>query len=105
MAMPIAQYVVSVGLDGHIAYHGSVEETLANDKEMQKEVAESDIAEQKAEEAGVVDSAVVKEEELGKLMMAEEVSEGHIDWDARKWRRSIIVRSWDWIIGSKITLV
>ena len=85
--MPVAQYVVSMGLDGRIASHGSVKETLANDKEMQKEVMESELAEQKAEESLIIDGIGGKQkEESGKLVMAEEVSEGHIGWDACTWR-------------------
>lgn len=86
MMMPVAQYVISLGSDGRIASHGSVAETLAVDKEMQKEVMESEIAEQKADEAFALEGAEEnKLDNSGKLVMAEEVVEGHIGWDASEW--------------------
>lgn len=82
MSMPIAQYVVSLGIDGRIASQGSVSETLANDDEMRKEAMESELAEKKADE---VEATEGKEEKkgndgAGKLVMAEEIAEGHVSF-------------------------
>lgn len=82
MTMPIAQYVVSLGIDGRVVSQGTVTETLAKDDEMRKEAMESELAEKKADE---VEATEGKEEKkpndgAGKLVMAEEVAEGHVSF-------------------------
>ncbi|KAJ7919040.1 P-loop containing nucleoside triphosphate hydrolase protein [Mycena leptocephala] len=66
MAKPIANYVVSMGLDGHIHSHGSISEALATDEVL---------AEELSKDQDVLDK---------KLIVAEEVEEGHVSWDALK---------------------
>lgn len=85
MATPIADYVVSVGLDGRISSHGSVQDALAKNKELSAEVADEVVAIEK-------DDTTIDAEEPnepakkadGKLTVAEEIAEGHVSWPARK---------------------
>lgn len=95
MATPVADYVVTVGLDGRITAHGSVQDALAKNKELSAEVAEEVVAIEK-------DDATIDAEEPnepakkadGKLTVAEEIAEGHVSWPACKFlycRRKVYV--------------
>ena len=84
---PIADYVVSLGTDGRIASQGTLSSALAKDKKLAKEAAEEAQVEDKAEHTvdesePVAESAAPKKD--GKLIVAEEISEGHVGWSARK---------------------
>ncbi|KAH9059060.1 hypothetical protein EDB87DRAFT_1675205 [Lactarius vividus] len=85
MVTPLVDYVVSLGKDGRIVSQGSVSDALKNDKTLAKELAE--------------DARAIKDEEKkidseehdrtansadGKLILAEEVAEGNVSWDAVK---------------------
>lgn len=102
MATPIADYVVSVGLDGRIATHGSVQDALKKNKALSDEVAEEVIAIEK-------DDTTIDAEEPnkpaktadGKLTVAEEIQEGHVSWPAREYRYTYFCQSncsshWIW---------
>ncbi|KAI9434147.1 hypothetical protein H4582DRAFT_2112597 [Lactarius indigo] len=85
MASPIADYVVSLGKDGRIASRGSVSDALKKDKALAKELSRGTRAIKDNEEK--IDS--VKPDETvgsadGKLILAEEISEGDVSWDAIK---------------------
>lgn len=85
MVSPLASYVVSIGKNGRIANRGSVAEVLGKDKEMQAEMKKSDEMNKKEEEAPPVateDKKPAKGD--GKLVMAEEIAEGHVSWPALK---------------------
>ena len=83
MASPLADYVVSLGRDGRVASRGSVADALKKDKTLAKELAEGAHAikddekridpEEPNEPAKAAD---------GKLILAEEIAEGHVSWDA-----------------------
>ncbi|KAH8990840.1 hypothetical protein EDB92DRAFT_1935217 [Lactarius akahatsu] len=82
MAYPIADYVVSLGLDGRITSHGSVSDALTKDKTFAKGLAESFCAIK-----GDGTKIVVEEPDKttgrvdGKLILAEESAYGHVGWD------------------------
>ncbi|KAI9435350.1 hypothetical protein H4582DRAFT_2112394 [Lactarius indigo] len=85
MASPLADYVVSLGKDGQIASRGSVSDVLKKDKTLAKELAKGARAIKDNEEK--IDS--VKPDETvksadGKLILTEEIAEGHVSWDAVK---------------------
>ncbi|KAL5534538.1 hypothetical protein ACEPAG_1001 [Sanghuangporus baumii] len=85
MVSPIASFVVCLGTDGRIASQGTVAETMASDKEMQAEIEKSEEAIKKAEEASVVDGPKGEAGKSdGKLVVAEEIAEGHVSWKAVK---------------------
>ncbi|KZV76920.1 multidrug resistance-associated ABC transporter [Peniophora sp. CONT] len=84
MASPIAHYVVSLGTDGQILSRGSVSDAMAKDENLAHEVEEEAQIIEKTE-TEVVDNeepdATAKQAD-GKLIVAEEVAEGHISWTA-----------------------
>ncbi|KAI9431384.1 hypothetical protein H4582DRAFT_2085055 [Lactarius indigo] len=85
MASPLADYVVSLGKDGRIASRGSVSDALKKDKTLVKELAKGARAIEDNEEK--IDS--VKPDETvksadGKLILTEDIAEGHVSWDAIK---------------------
>lgn len=83
MASPIADFVVSLGIDGTVLSQGSVSDALAQDKSLVAEVIEDKRAMEKADQQ--LDGNEVKPEAIkadGKLIVAEEINEGHISWRA-----------------------
>src|SRR6266702_578140 len=83
MASPLADYVVSLSKDGRIASRGSVSDALKKDKTLAKELAESARAvkdDEKTIDAEEPDETAKQAD--GKLILAEEIAEGHVSWDA-----------------------
>ncbi|KAH9028057.1 hypothetical protein EDB83DRAFT_2543807 [Lactarius deliciosus] len=85
MAAPLADYVVLLGKDGLIASHGSVSDALKKDKTLAKEFAEGTRAikdDEKKFDSEKPDETARPAD--GKLILAEEISEGNVSWDAVK---------------------
>ncbi|KAH9016815.1 P-loop containing nucleoside triphosphate hydrolase protein, partial [Lactarius pseudohatsudake] len=85
MATPLADYVVSLGKDGRIASRGSVSDALKKDKTLAKELVEGTRAikdDEKKIDSEEPDETVKSAD--GKLILAEEISEGNVSWDAVK---------------------
>ncbi|KZP16764.1 P-loop containing nucleoside triphosphate hydrolase protein [Athelia psychrophila] len=83
MASPIANFVVSLGIDGTVLSQGSVSDALAKNKTLLAEVIEDKRAMEKADQQ--VDSSQVTPEVAkvdGKLIVVEEINVGHISWGA-----------------------
>ena len=84
---PLADFVVSLGTDGRIASQGSHSSALAKDKTLAKEAAaEAEVtnkAEHTVDEAEPAEEAAAPKSD-GKLIVAEEIQEGHVGWPARK---------------------
>jgi hypothetical protein len=86
MAAPVADFVVSLGADGRVRSRGSVEQALARDSALKRELAQEERALQKAEareadgEGAPAPAAEARGD--GKLIMKEEVAEGHVSWAA-----------------------
>ncbi|KAK0203772.1 hypothetical protein DFS33DRAFT_1431870 [Desarmillaria ectypa] len=89
MAEPIAQFVVSLK-DGRIASQGSLSNALSRDRALAKEAQQDEEALHKADEEVDAENAEgtagdpVKDKSDGKLIMAEEIQEGHISWPSLK---------------------
>jgi hypothetical protein len=85
MTSPIADYVVSLGLDGRVACHGSVSDAVAKDKTLAAELVEGTRA-IKDEEKRIdqEDPDATAKQADGKLIVAEEIAEGHVSWGACK---------------------
>jgi len=86
MVSKVAQFVVSLGLDGRVTSQGTLAEALSRDSKLLADVAKENKLEEKQVE--VVDppeegEKVPKKE--GKLVVAEEVALGRVSWPARKW--------------------
>ena len=84
MVSPIAEFVVDIGSDGRILSQGTLENALAHDSKLLKDVeheaeelqkADQEIDGEKAEEVDGPSSA-------GKLVVAEEMELGHVGWRA-----------------------
>lgn len=80
MARPIADFVIGMGIDGRVVSQGSIADALAQNKSLAKEVSKEEQALEKTEE--VVDTEPVGPESKpdGKLIVAEEIEEGHVSW-------------------------
>ncbi|KAJ7164522.1 hypothetical protein C8R46DRAFT_1193124 [Mycena filopes] len=80
MTSKLADFVVSVSLDGRVHGQHSVSEALATDKVLAEEVSKDqevlDIAEQ------ALDSAKEAPQVNGKLVVAEEIAIGRVSWEA-----------------------
>lgn len=84
MVSPVAQYVVLMGTDGQISRHGVVSEVIAQDKRLADKI-EHEIAAvetEKAEEAILDALPAAEKAQGGKLMVAEEIAEGHVSLSA-----------------------
>ncbi|KAJ6462020.1 hypothetical protein C8R47DRAFT_1225647 [Mycena vitilis] len=84
MAKPLAKYVISMGIDGRIHSHSSISEALATDEVLAQELSkDQEILEKKVDE---VDAPLPPAEKKtdGKLIVAEEIEEGHVSWHALK---------------------
>lgn len=78
--------MVSLGTDGRIASLGTLSKALSKDKHLAAEVAEEQKATDKAEHT--VDDTTVEPSapaKNGKLIVEEEMSEGHVSWSACKY--------------------
>ncbi|KAF7978858.1 hypothetical protein HWV62_44329 [Athelia sp. TMB] len=86
MASPIANFVVSLGIDGTVLSQGSVSDALAQNKSLVTEVVEDKKAMEKADQEidSTADPKAVGAKPDGKLIVAEEINEGHVSWGALK---------------------
>lgn len=85
MVAPIADFVVDMRADGRILSQGSLDNVFKHDSHLVKEVTEERRVLEKAEhENGVekLEDAVAKQT-AGKLVVAEEMEDGHVGWSAR----------------------
>jgi hypothetical protein len=83
MAKPLADYVVSMGLDGHVHSHASISEALAADEVLAEELSkDEEVLDKKTDEIDTLPATETKAD--GKLIVAEEIEEGHVSWDALK---------------------
>ncbi|KAK0238173.1 hypothetical protein EDD85DRAFT_833297 [Armillaria nabsnona] len=88
MAEPIAQFIVSLK-EGRVASQGSLSTALSRDRALAKEAQRDEEAMHKADEeidteedtTGATDK---DKKSNGKLIMAEEIQEGHIGWASLK---------------------
>jgi hypothetical protein len=85
MASPVAHFVVSLGIDGRVLTQGFMSEALVQDKNLGEEVMEDEQATKKAiDEIDPTSSKNETAKGVGKLMVAEEIQEGHVSWQALK---------------------
>ncbi|KAF8068784.1 P-loop containing nucleoside triphosphate hydrolase protein [Lyophyllum atratum] len=85
MAAPISDFVVSLDSDGRISSQGTISDALAKNSKLKLEVVEDQ--EMKLKEEDEIEGgqeADVRKEVEGKLIIEEEVSEGHIGWESIK---------------------
>lgn len=91
MVAPSADFVVDMGADGHILSQGSLDNVLKHDSHLVKEVLEEREELEKAEHE--VDAEKPKDtaakQAAGKLVVAEEMEDGHVGWSARAFSSNI----------------
>ncbi|KAF9645156.1 hypothetical protein BDM02DRAFT_3189933 [Thelephora ganbajun] len=82
LAGPVADFVVSLGQDGQILSQGTFSEALKSNKALLKEVKAEDAEVAKADET--IDDVLpeIPEGKGGKLIVKEEIAEGHVSWSA-----------------------
>ncbi|KAJ6504343.1 hypothetical protein C8R47DRAFT_1316459 [Mycena vitilis] len=82
----IADFVVSVGLDGHVHSRGSISDALVKDEVLTEEVSKDqaivELADQEINSVAVAKNQLPKTD--GKLIVAEEIAFGHVSWGALK---------------------
>ncbi|KAG9098020.1 hypothetical protein FS749_004906 [Ceratobasidium sp. UAMH 11750] len=89
MVSEVADFVISLGSDGRIASQGSIADALRLNSKLRAEVEKEEELEKKADET-VDDNQPVEQKEApakssdGKLIVAEEIAEGRIQWPALK---------------------
>lgn len=82
---PIAQFVVTLGRDGHVSSHGTLSAMLAEHGPLLAEIKEQEIAIEKADHDQLPDDAGDESKTTtGKLVVEEETQEGHVGWSALK---------------------
>ncbi|KAI0325196.1 P-loop containing nucleoside triphosphate hydrolase protein [Cubamyces sp. BRFM 1775] len=89
MVSPIADFVVSMGSDGRILSQGSLLSALERDSKLMQEMKEEQEEIRKAEgEIDAEDEDKFEDEATkqvaGKLVVAEEMEDGHVGWSALK---------------------
>ncbi|QRV86037.1 ABC transporter transmembrane region [Ceratobasidium sp. AG-Ba] len=87
MVSEVADFVVSLGSDGRIASQGSIDDALRLNSKLRAEVEKEEELEKKADETVDENTPVdgkEKKKSDGKLIVAEEIAEGHIGWSALK---------------------
>ncbi|KAJ7462775.1 P-loop containing nucleoside triphosphate hydrolase protein [Mycena galericulata] len=83
MAKPIANYVVSMGVDGYVHSHGPITEALVTDEILAEELHKDQaVLDKKNDEIDVPPATETKAD--GKLIVAEEIEEGHVSWESLK---------------------
>ena len=82
MTSPIADFVVSLGSDGRIISQGTMSKALAASKALAKKLKAKEAELHKVDETVDGEVPEVPKAKSGKLMVAEEVAEGHVSWSA-----------------------
>ncbi|SRR6266446_1454346 len=80
MASPLADYVVSLGMDGRVSIHGSALDTIAESITVSPELVQKVPGEEKRADKEGPDATAKQAD--GKLIVAEEIAEGQVSWDA-----------------------
>ncbi|KIJ45691.1 hypothetical protein M422DRAFT_778885, partial [Sphaerobolus stellatus SS14] len=85
MVAPIADFVVSLTLDGRIASKGTMADALKKNKMLVKEVVESEeVIEKDDENVDNTDPVKTATDSGSKLIVAEEIALGHVSWRAMR---------------------
>jgi hypothetical protein len=85
MVSKVAQYVISLSLDGRVISQGTLAEALSRDSKLLAKVAkENKLQEKKAEVIDPPEEGEKISKKDGKLVVAEEVALGRVSWPARE---------------------
>ncbi|KAI0768310.1 P-loop containing nucleoside triphosphate hydrolase protein [Trametes elegans] len=86
MVSPIADFVVDIGPNGRILSQGTLANALEHNTQLSEEVKEEREEIKKAEHETDIEKPedVVAKQAAGKLVVDEEIEEGHVEWSAMK---------------------
>ena len=88
MARPLASFVVAMGFDGRVSSQGLTIDALLSDSLLGTKISEEEHGLKKADNE-VDQPALAKEQQTdGKLIVTEEIEQGHISWPSRKFSQS-----------------
>lgn len=92
MVSPVADFVVAMGSDGRILSQGSLASALERDSELLKEITEERAEIEKAEQevTTLKPEAVEATKITGKLVVAEEMEDGHVGWTACEYHHHFV---------------
>jgi hypothetical protein len=83
LVAPVASFVVSLSSDGRIVSQGSISDAIAHDNRLAWDMAKNRRAiEQDVEGSADLDEEAEVKDSNGKLIMDEEIAEGHVSRDA-----------------------
>lgn len=85
MAAPLADFVVSLNIDGYVVSQGSIADALSKDSKLAEEI-KHEVEAIELDEIEEHASAQPSEDKAGKgkLVVAEEVAIGRVSWEACK---------------------
>ncbi|GJJ15091.1 hypothetical protein Clacol_009366 [Clathrus columnatus] len=84
LVAPVADFVVSLDINGQIASQGSLNDALSKNEGLLEEVMQEQQSIKKEEETVDTPEAEKDTKQGGKLVLAEEVAVGHVSWAAMK---------------------
>src|SRR5437588_2330677 len=91
MASSVAHFVVSLGPNGRIVSQGSISEAIAKDVTFAAEVAkDQEVLEKEAEIIDAPEEPKANGKSDGKLVMSEEIAEGHVSWPACWFSQNVL---------------
>ncbi|CAE6479744.1 unnamed protein product [Rhizoctonia solani] len=104
MVSEVADFVISLGTDGRIASQGTIDEAYRSNPKLKAEAEKDEELERKGDQ--VVDDSNPGDKKDdgnakksdGKLMVAEEVAEGHVGWPALKLFLAAFGGMWFWTV-------
>ncbi|KAF8744087.1 P-loop containing nucleoside triphosphate hydrolase protein, partial [Rhizoctonia solani] len=101
MVSEVADFVISLGTDGRIASQGTIDEAYRSNPKLKAEAEKDEELERKGDQVVDDSNPVDKRNDSnkksdGKLMVAEEVAEGHVSWPALKLFLAAFGGMWFW---------
>ncbi|KEP49369.1 ABC transporter [Rhizoctonia solani 123E] len=103
MVSEVADFVVSLGTDGRVASQGSIDEAFRLNPKLKAEAKKDQELERKGGQT-VDDNNPVDKDNInakkpdGKLMVAEDIAEGHVGWPALKLFLLAFGGVWFWVV-------
>ncbi|EUC62287.1 P-loop nucleoside triphosphate hydrolase, partial [Rhizoctonia solani AG-3 Rhs1AP] len=102
MVSEVAEFVISLGADGRIASQGTIDEAYRSNPKLKTEAEKDEELEHKGDQvvddsnpADKTDANAKKSD--GKLMVAEDIAEGHVGWPALKLFLLAFGGVWFWV--------
>ncbi|CAE6448544.1 unnamed protein product [Rhizoctonia solani] len=104
MVSEVADFVVSLGSDGRITSQGNIDEAFRLNPKLKAEAEKDQELERKGDQVVDDSNPADKKDDAntqksdGKLMVAEEVAEGHVGWPALKLFFLALGGFWFWVV-------